>query len=171
MAYGRKHSKPFPPCKLPEAERLAGFARLWSEVKYNFAFFDRVPELDWDKVLVEYIPKVQQAETEDEYFCVLGRCLALLHDGHTYLQTDMAHPDYGGYGLPLEVCPLAGKQAVIVHTAPVADIHSPKRKEEFVQRTSSPAKRSRTSTDDQSRRFWNEIFTPTSALPRHKAGM
>ena len=57
MAYGRKNSRPFPPRKLPEAERLAGFARLWSDVKYNFAFFDRVPELDWDKVLVEYIPK------------------------------------------------------------------------------------------------------------------
>ena len=138
MAYGRKNSRPFPPRKLPEAERLAGFARLWSDVKYNFAFFDRVPELDWDKVLVEYIPKIQQAETEDEYFCVLARCLALLHDGHTFLQTDRAHPDYGGYGLPLEVCPLAGKQAVIVHTVPVADIQSPKRKEEFVQANLKP---------------------------------
>ena len=138
VAYGTRNSRPFPPRKLPEAERLAGFARLWSEVKYNFAFFDRVPDVDWDKVLVEYIPKVQQAETEDEYFCVLARCLALLHDGHTFMRTDRAHPDYGGYGLPLEVRPLAGKPGVIVRTTPVADIRSPKRKEEFVKADLKP---------------------------------
>jgi C-terminal processing protease CtpA/Prc len=138
MASGKINSKPFPPRILPETERLAGFARLWSEVKYNFAFFDRVPEVDWDKVLVEYIPKVQQAETENEYFCVLARCLALLHDGHTGLWTPMAHPDYGGYGLPLEVRPLAGKRAVVVRTTPVADIRSPKRKEEFVKANLKP---------------------------------
>ncbi|MGD1020520.1 MAG: S41 family peptidase [Verrucomicrobiia bacterium] len=138
MAHGRSNSRPFPPHKLPEAERLAGFARLWSEVKYNFVFFDRVPEVDWDKVLVEYIPKVQQAETEDEYFCVLARCLALLHDGHTFMQTDKAHPDYGGYGLPLEVRPLAGKQAVIVRTTPLADIRGAKRKDELVKANLKP---------------------------------
>ena len=138
MAYGRRNSRLFPPCKLPEAERLAGFARLWSEVKYNFAFFDRVPEVDWDNVLVEYIPKIQQAETEEEYFCVLARCLALLHDGHTHIATPMAHPDYGNYDLPLEVRPLAGKRAVIVRTAPVADMRSPKRKEEFVKANLKP---------------------------------
>ena len=138
MAYGRENSKPFPPRKLPEAERLAGFARLWSEVKYNFVFFDRAPEVDWDKVLVEYLPKVQQAETEEEYFCVLARCLALLHDGHTHLQYGRPLPDYGAYGLPIEVRPLAGKRAVIVRTTPVADIRSPKRKEEFVKANLKP---------------------------------
>ena len=138
MAHQKKNSRPFPPRKLPEAKRLAGFARLWSEVKYNFSFFDRVPELDWDNVLVEYIPKIQQAETEDEYACVLARCLALLHDGHTHIATPMAHPDYGGYELPLEVRPLAGKRAVIVRTTPVADIHSPQRKEEFVKANLKP---------------------------------
>ena len=138
MARGRNDSRPFPPRKLSETDRLAGFARLWSEVKYNFAFFDRVPEVDWDKVLVEYIPKVQQAETEDEYFCVLARCLALLHDGHTDIQTAMAHPDYGAYGLPLEVRSLDGKRAVIVRTTPVADVGGPKRKEEFVKANLKP---------------------------------
>ena len=141
MAYGKKSNAFLPARKLSDTTRLAGFARLWSEVKYNFAFFDRVPELDWDKVLVEYLPKVQQAETEDEYFCVLARCLALLHDGHTYVQYvwgERPHPDYGAYELPLEVRPLAGKQAVIVHTTPVADIRSPKRKEEFVKANLKP---------------------------------
>ena len=57
--------------------------RLWSEVKYNFAFFDRVPELDWDKVLDEYLPKVLQEQTTEEYYRLLERCIAQLKDGHT----------------------------------------------------------------------------------------
>lgn len=71
------------PQPLPETERLAGFVTLWSEVKYNFAFFSNVPELDWDKVLVDYLPQVQAAETDVEYYRVLRRCMALLKDGHT----------------------------------------------------------------------------------------
>ncbi len=72
-----------PPVPIPEAERIAGFARLWSEVKYNFAFFDQVPEIDWDGILIEYIPKVQAAKTDVEYYNVLRQCVALLADGHT----------------------------------------------------------------------------------------
>jgi carboxyl-terminal processing protease len=66
-----------------ETERIAGFVRLWSEVKWNFAFFDRRPELDWDKVLVEWIPRVQQATTVSAYYRELELCFALLRDGHT----------------------------------------------------------------------------------------
>ncbi len=64
-------------------ERLAGFARLWSEVKYNFAFFDQVPELDWDKVLEEYLPKIRKEQTTEEYYRLLEQCVAQLKDGHT----------------------------------------------------------------------------------------
>jgi hypothetical protein len=35
-----------PPVTLSETERLAGFIHLWSEAKFNFAFWDRVPEID-----------------------------------------------------------------------------------------------------------------------------
>jgi len=73
------------PKPLPEVERIAGFVRLWSEVKYNFAFFSHVPELDWDTVLVEYLPRVQAAGTDVQYYRVLRRCMALLRDGHTDL--------------------------------------------------------------------------------------
>lgn len=77
---------------ISEAERVAGFARLWSEVKYNFAFFDQVPEIDWDGILIEYIPKVQAAKTEVEYYNVLRRCIALLKDGHTSVWGPSSEP-------------------------------------------------------------------------------
>jgi hypothetical protein len=68
---------------LSEVERIAGFARLWSEVKYNFAFFDQIPDIDWDAVLADYLPRVQQAESAGAYYDVLRECMALLRDGHT----------------------------------------------------------------------------------------
>lgn len=64
-------------------DRLAGFVQLWSEIKYNFAFFDQVPELDWDKVLEEYLPKIRKEQTAEEYYRLLERCVARLNDGHT----------------------------------------------------------------------------------------
>jgi len=73
------------PKPMPEVERIAGFVKLWSEVKYNFAFFSRMPDLNWDKVLVDYLPQVQAAQTDVEYYQVLRRCMALLKDGHTDL--------------------------------------------------------------------------------------
>lgn len=66
-----------------ETERIAGFVRLWSEVKYNFAFFDHVPGLDWDQVLVDWLPRVQAAKSASAYYRELERCMALLKDGHT----------------------------------------------------------------------------------------
>ncbi|MHC4574764.1 MAG: S41 family peptidase, partial [Planctomycetota bacterium] len=64
-------------------ERLTGFVRLWSEVKYNFAFFDQVPDLDWDEVLKEHMPKIRKEQTTEEYYRLLEQCVARLKDGHT----------------------------------------------------------------------------------------
>ena len=81
ISYSDRQLKPI--VELPEDKRIAGFARLWSEVKYNFAFFDQVPEIDWDKVLADYLPRIQAAKTDVAYYDVLRECIALLRDGHT----------------------------------------------------------------------------------------
>lgn len=69
--------------QLSSEERLFGFVKFWTEVKYNFAFFDQVPELNWDNVLMEYLPKVQAEQGITEYFNLLSEVCALLEDGHT----------------------------------------------------------------------------------------
>jgi C-terminal processing protease CtpA/Prc len=62
---------------------MAAFARLWSEVKYNFVFLDRRPDLDWDSILELYLPRIAAARSEEEYTYVLEEVVALLKDGHT----------------------------------------------------------------------------------------
>jgi carboxyl-terminal processing protease len=96
-------------------ERVAGFMRLWSEVKYNFAFFDRVPELDWDRVPEEYLPQVLKDQTTEEYYRLLERCVARLKDGHTTVYPPYLR-DLGQ--LPMRLRIIEGK--VIVAEVPEA---------------------------------------------------
>lgn len=66
-----------------EAERIGALAELWKEASYNFAYFDRVPELDWRARFVAYLPEVRAATGTFEFYRVLQRFMAELGDGHT----------------------------------------------------------------------------------------
>jgi carboxyl-terminal processing protease len=68
---------------LTEDEKVAGLSLLWSEAKYNFAYFDRLPNLDWDAAYFAYLPKVRATTSTFEYYKVLLGFYAQLHDGHT----------------------------------------------------------------------------------------
>ncbi|MDO9575627.1 MAG: S41 family peptidase [bacterium] len=66
-------------------EKIWGLMQVYSEVKYNFANFENVPGLDWDKLVKEYIPKVMSARNEQEYYKLLQKLIANLKDNHTYI--------------------------------------------------------------------------------------
>jgi len=69
--------------ELSDTEKIYGLSLIWQEVNYNFAFFDQVPELDWDATYREFIPKVLESKSTYEYYRLLQRFTALLEDGHT----------------------------------------------------------------------------------------
>jgi carboxyl-terminal processing protease len=96
--------------------RMAGFARLWSYVKYNFVYLDRRPELNWDAVLDEYMPRIAAAKDDVEYGRILQRAVALLRDGHTNVYPNSVAPtDAPAIGLE----PIQGKAvATLVGTLP-----------------------------------------------------
>lgn len=68
-------------------ERVAGLSLFWAEARQNFVYFDRVPELDWNAVYLEYLGKVMAAETTRDYYAVMLRLAPLLRDGHTNIWT------------------------------------------------------------------------------------
>jgi C-terminal processing protease CtpA/Prc len=68
---------------LTDNEKIWGLMQIWAEAKFNFPFFDQVPNLDWDASAQAYIPRVIAAEDTDTYFEVLMEFAAQLHDGHT----------------------------------------------------------------------------------------
>src|SRR5262245_64430078 len=77
---------------LSENEKIAGLSKFWSEVRFNFANFDLIPTLDWDKLYLEYLPRVRQTKSTLEYYQVLSELCAKLKDGHTgvYFPDDLA---------------------------------------------------------------------------------
>ncbi len=84
--------------------RAASFARLWSEAKYNFVFLNDRKNLDWDSMLELYLPRIMDAQSNDEYVETMKEAVALLADGHTSVQ--------GGAALdqpPLRIEPVEGR--------------------------------------------------------------
>ncbi|MEZ4649665.1 MAG: S41 family peptidase [Candidatus Eisenbacteria bacterium] len=68
---------------LSTEEKVAGLSRLWMEAKLNFAFFDQVPDLDWDAEYLATLPRVMKSRSTKEYYRILSALVAKLEDGHT----------------------------------------------------------------------------------------
>lgn len=64
-------------------QRIAGLTEFWSEARANFVYFDHVPDLNWDQVYLDFLPKVMAATTTRDYYAVLMQMAPLLKDGHT----------------------------------------------------------------------------------------
>jgi len=71
---------------LPEIEKVAGLSKVWSETKYGFAYFDRVPTLDWDSLFIACLSDVKSTRSTREYYLILQKMCAQLHDGHTRIE-------------------------------------------------------------------------------------
>ena len=89
--------------------RTAGFARIWSYIKYNFVYLDQRPEAKWDSVLEQYLPRIAATKDDIEYGRILQQAVALLKDGHTNVYPNPVAPK----DAPLIVLePIEGKPAV-----------------------------------------------------------
>lgn len=62
--------------------RLVGLAKVWGAVKYFHPFL-AYRDIDWDKALVETIPKVEAAKTPQEYAAAINQMLDALGDKST----------------------------------------------------------------------------------------
>jgi len=91
---------PFGP-NLSEDAKVAGLSVVWSEARFNFAFFDRQPDLDWNQTYLDFLPKVRATTSTEEYYRVLMRFVALLKDGHSnvYPPEPIRNAFYGRPGL------------------------------------------------------------------------
>jgi carboxyl-terminal processing protease len=68
---------------LSTEEKIWGLMQVWAEAKFNFPFFDQVPDLDWDASAQAYIPRVIAAQNTETYYELLMEFAAQLKDGHT----------------------------------------------------------------------------------------
>lgn len=70
--------------QLPTAEWVAALAKLYTELKYNYVFYDRFKG-DIDRVYNEIFPQMAQVTDNYEALRLLNRFIASCHDGHTYV--------------------------------------------------------------------------------------
>ena len=68
---------------IADADKLAGLSLVWAEVKFSFGNAWHVPNLDWDKLYRDTILQALATKTTFDYYRVLQRMVAQLHDGHT----------------------------------------------------------------------------------------
>jgi C-terminal processing protease CtpA/Prc len=66
----------------PRVARLVGLAKVWGTVKYFHPYL-AYRDIDWDKALIETIPKVNAAKTAREYQSAINQMLAVLNDART----------------------------------------------------------------------------------------
>ncbi|HEU4507978.1 MAG TPA: S41 family peptidase [Pyrinomonadaceae bacterium] len=95
----------------PRLSRLAGLAKVWGTVKYFHPYL-AYRNIDWDKALVEAIPKVNAAKTPQEYQAAINQMLAVLNDSSTRatIEVEDAVPDVTATALP------AGFESKLVRT-------------------------------------------------------
>ena len=66
-----------------EEQKILGLMQVYGSVKNYFAGFGIVPELNWDELVIQYMPQVIDAKSEEEYYKLLRIVIARLSDNHT----------------------------------------------------------------------------------------
>jgi hypothetical protein len=75
---------------LPDAGfQLLGLFRLWSAVEYWFPYRSLI-DGDWSEILREFIPRVAEAPTRDDYQLAMMALIARIGDSHANLWSSMA---------------------------------------------------------------------------------
>jgi C-terminal processing protease CtpA/Prc len=104
------------PATLSADDRLSGFVQLWSAAKTNFVFEEKLPGLDWNALLAEYLPLVRVEQSDRDYYRVLTSFLARLHDGHTLVVMpgfEFVVPIVPSYAPPLVLQQVEGKAVIV----------------------------------------------------------
>ena len=83
---------------IPVEDRVYGLSKFWEETTYNFAFFENIPNINYDELYKDYLTKVINEEDDYKYYRILQKFCAELKDGHTniympkYLKDKVFYP-------------------------------------------------------------------------------
>lgn len=90
-------------------ERLEALEIIYKGAKESFAYWDLVPDLDWDGLYQEYRGRVKTARSDWEYYNELRQFIAYLRDGHTYVKVPVTTVLYT---LPIQLRYMEGQYVV-----------------------------------------------------------
>lgn len=92
-----------------DIEKVIAVSNLWSSAKDFYAYWNDVPELDWDKEYETALTEAVGAKDNYAFYLALERFGAKLQDGHfTVLNNRQQGLDVGIGQLPFTVCYVDG---------------------------------------------------------------
>lgn len=69
---------------VPDKEhRIFALSQIWKEMQYNYAFPEILKDVNIDSLYLAYLPKIEKADSEYEYFKTLSAFIANFKDAHT----------------------------------------------------------------------------------------
>lgn len=68
---------------IDNASRLFSLSKIWHDVSNNFYDPHKLRDIGWDSLYVSYIPLVEQAASDSDYYRLLERFMVAVEDGHT----------------------------------------------------------------------------------------
>ena len=83
---------------ISQVDRIYGLSKFWQEANYNFAYFENIPNIDFDSLYKSYLAQVIKETDDYEYYKLLQKFCAELKDGHTnvslpkYLRDTLFYP-------------------------------------------------------------------------------
>ena len=107
------HEPDYANIKLPDAGfQILALYRFWNIIEYWFPYRDVVPD-NWDKVLLDSLPKIALAKTADEYQLAMMGLIAKVHDTHANLWSSLTvRPPVGACQLPVNVRFIEGRPVI-----------------------------------------------------------
>ncbi|WP_158527385.1 S41 family peptidase [Pelagibaculum spongiae] len=82
------------PAQLTDQEKLYGLNLIRKETMYNYAFFDRVPTLEYEKAYKKSVAEVLASKSTLAYYQQLQAFVALLKNSNTYVEMPKGLADY-----------------------------------------------------------------------------
>jgi C-terminal processing protease CtpA/Prc len=110
---GKTPRAPLPPYAVPKPEnsypemefppleyRLLAVFRIWNIIHYFHPYKDLMGE-DWGKVLEEFIPRMEQADSALSYHLAVAEMMTHIHDSHGFVTSPTLRQHYGSAWPPI----------------------------------------------------------------------
>lgn len=87
--------KAYPEMTFPSLEyRLLAAFRIWTIIHYFFPYKDLM-EKNWDEVLLEFIPRMEQANSALNYHLTVAEMITHIHDSHGFVGSPVLAQHFG----------------------------------------------------------------------------
>ncbi len=94
--------------------RLLGLFRVWNAIEYYYPYRDILDD-DWDRVLLELIPKMLAGTDKHSYQLILAQLAAKLHDAHAgFTQSEFLLDEFGKYAAPVSI--IKAENQLVIHS-------------------------------------------------------